>query len=139
MAVSVSGLSRRALLFVALGAVSGFGMALAAWVFVAPVSGSPPFMPFQDKVYHALAFACLTLPGVLALPRRYLWFWLAHMVVLGVGIEWVQTRSDVMRSGDMVDFLADCVGIAVAYGVGRWIRGRFEGAGPGGNEAQTRS
>ena len=134
MAVSVSGMRRRAVLFVALGAVSGFGMALAAWVFVAPVSASPPFMPFQDKMYHALAFACLTLPGVLVLPKRYLWFWIAHMVVLGAGIEWVQTRSNVMRSGDVLDLLADCVGIAAAYGIGRWIRGRLAG-----NEAQTRS
>lgn len=126
MEVEMSRVIRRVLPLVVLGAVSGFGMALAAWVFVAPVSDAPPGFPFQDKVYHALAFACLTLPGVLVLPRRYLWFWLAHMVVLGAGIEWVQSRSNVMRSADVVDFIADCVGIAVAYGVGRWVRGQFE-------------
>ena len=63
---------------------------------------------------------------MLVLPKRYLWFWLAHMVVLGAGIEWAQARSDLGRSGDVVDFIADCVGIAVAYGVGRWVRGQFE-------------
>jgi len=126
--------SRRVVAFVLLGAVSGFGMALAAWVFVAPVLEAPPGFPFQDKVYHAMAFACLTLPGVLVLPKRYLWFWVAHMAVLGAGIEWVQTRGNVNRSGDVVDFLADCVGIAVALGVGRWIRWAIEG-----NGAQTRS
>ncbi len=122
------GLSRQVLLYVALGAVSGLGMALAAWLFIAPVSGWPPFIPFRDKILHALAFACLSLPGVLVLPRRYLWFWLAHMAVLGAGIEWAQTQANVARSGDFVDFLADCVGIAAAYGAGRWVRGRFERA-----------
>jgi hypothetical protein len=38
----------------------------------------------------------------------------------------VQGRSDLGRSADVLDFIADCVGIALAYGVGRRIRGRFE-------------
>lgn len=120
--------SRQGVLFLVLGAVSGFGMAGAALIFIAPVDGPPPAFPFQDKIFHAVAFACLTGPGVIVLPKRYLWFWLAHMVVLGAGIEWAQARSDLGRSGDIVDFIADCVGIAMAYGAGRWIRARFERA-----------
>ena len=119
-------LSRQGAVFQVLGALSGFGMAVAALYFIAPVDGPPPAIPFQDKIFHAVSFACLTGPGVLVLPRRYLWFWLAHMVVLGAGIEWVQGRSDLGRSADVLDFIADCAGIALAYGVGRWIRGRFE-------------
>lgn len=119
-------LSRQGGVFLALGALSGFGMAVAALYFIAPVDGPPPAIPFQDKIFHAVSFACLTGPGVLVLPKRYLWFWLAHMVVLGAGIEWVQGRSDLGRSADVLDFIADCVGVAVAYGAGRWIRGRFE-------------
>ena len=119
-------LSRQGAVFLVLGALSGFGMAVAALYFIAPVDGPPPAIPFQDKIFHAVSFACLTGPGVLVLPRRYLWFWLAHMVVLGAGIEWVQGRSDLGRSADVLDFIADCAGIALAYGVGRWIRGRFE-------------
>ena len=111
-----------------LGVVSGLGMALAAWLFIAPVAGPPPAIPFQDKIFHALAFACLTGPGVLVLPRRYLWFWVAHMVALGGGIELVQARGDEGRSGDVLDFVADAVGIVVALGVGRWLRARFERA-----------
>ncbi|MEZ6028202.1 MAG: hypothetical protein R3C46_00480 [Hyphomonadaceae bacterium] len=120
--------NRQGLVFLALGAISGFGMALAAWLFIAPDVGPPPAIPFQDKIFHAVAFACLTGPGVLVLPGRYLWFWLAHMAVLGGGIEWVQARMGAGRSGDPVDFIADCVGIAAAYGVGRLIRSRFEAA-----------
>ena len=109
-----------------LGVVSGLGMALAAWLFIAPDVGPPPAIPFQDKIFHALAFACLAGPGVLVLPRRYLWFWVAHMVALGGGIELVQARGDEGRSGDVLDFAADVVGILVALGVGRWLRARFE-------------
>lgn len=109
-----------------LGVVSGLGMALAAWLFIAPDVGPPPAIPFQDKIFHAVAFACLTGPGVLVLPRRYLWFWVAHMVALGGGIELVQARGDEGRSGDVLDFAADVVGVLVALGVGRWLRARFE-------------
>ena len=109
-----------------LGVVSGLGMALAAWLFIAPDMGPPPAIPFQDKIFHAVAFACLAGPGVLVLPRRYLWFWVAHMVALGGGIELVQARGDEGRSGDVLDFAADVVGILVALGVGRWLRARFE-------------
>ena len=109
-----------------LGVVSGLVMALAAGLFIAPDVGPPPAIPFQDKIFHALAFACLTGPGVLVLPRRYLWFWVAHMVALGGGIELVQARGDEGRSGDVLDFAADVVGILVALGVGRWLRARFE-------------
>jgi hypothetical protein len=116
------------LLWAGFGIISGLGMAVAAWVLIAPNVGPPPMIPFQDKIFHALAFACLTGPAVLVLPKRYLWFWVAHMVALGGGIELVQARGDEGRSGDVVDFLADLVGIAAALGMGRWLRGRFERA-----------
>jgi hypothetical protein len=83
-------------------------------------------IPFQDKIFHAVAFACLTTPAVLVLPPRYLWFWVAHMMALGGGIEIVQARGDEGRSGDVLDFAADVVGIGVALGMGRWLRARFE-------------
>lgn len=109
-----------------LGVVSGLGMALAAWLFIAPDVGPPPAIPFQDKIFHAVAFACLTGPGVLVLPRRYLWFWVAHMAALGGGIELVQARAGEGRSGDVLDFAADVLGIVVALAIGRWLRSRFE-------------
>ena len=111
-----------------LGVLSGLGMAVAAYLLIAPNVGPPPAIPFQDKFFHVVMFACLTGPGVLVLPRRYLWFWLAHMAALGAGIEIVQAQGDEGRSGDVLDFIADCVGIAAAVGVGRWLRGRFERA-----------
>lgn len=119
-------MQRDTVIRVVLGVISGFGMALAAFLLIAPDVGPPPLLPFQDKLFHAVAFACLTGPAVLVLPRQYLWFWVAHMVALGGGIEVAQAMGGEGRSGDVVDFVADCVGIFAALGVGRWIRGRFE-------------
>lgn len=108
-----------------LGVVSGLGMALAAWLLIAPDVGPPPAIPFQDKIFHAIAFACLTGPAVLVLPKQYLWFWLAHMVALGGGIELVQARMGEGRTGDLLDFTANVAGILLALAVGRWLRRRF--------------
>ena len=109
-----------------LGAISGFGMALAAWLLLAPNVGPPPLFPFQDKVFHITAFGCLAGPAILAIPKRYSWFWLAHMAALGAGIEWVQAKMGEGRTADPLDFLADCIGISLAYLIGRLIRRRFE-------------
>jgi hypothetical protein len=100
-------------------------MALAAFLLITPDVGPPPAFPFQDKVFHAVAFACLTAPAVLVLPRKYLLFWLAHMIALGGGIEVVQSLGDNGRTGSVWDFLADLAGIAVALGIGRAIRSRL--------------
>ena len=93
-------------------------MALAAWLLIAPDVGPPLAFPFQDKVFHVIAFGCLTGPAVLALPRRYMWFWAAHMLALAAGIEIVQTLGGEGRSGSVWDFLADVVGVALALGLG---------------------
>lgn len=110
----------------ALGVCSGLGMALAAWLLMAPDVGPPPTFPYQDKVFHLVAFGCLTGPAALALPRRYLGFWLAHMVALAAGIEVVQELAGDGRTGSVADFLADIVGIAAAFALARAIRSRLE-------------
>lgn len=120
-------MQRQSVFGIVLGLISGLGMALAAFLLIAPEVGPPPLLPFQDKLFHMVAFACLTGPAVLVLPRQYLWFWAAHMMALGAGIEVAQAMRDEGRSGDLLDFVADCAGIAAALGVGRWLRGRFEG------------
>lgn len=108
-----------------LGACSGGAMAYAAFILIAPDVGPPPLFPFQDKVFHAVAFGALTGPAVLVLPGRLLWFWVAHMVMLGGGIEVVQALGGDGRTASVWDFLADLVGIAAAVWLGRWIRGWF--------------
>lgn len=113
-----------AALWIALGIISGFGMAVAAWLLIAPEPGPPPAIPFQDKIFHIVAFGCLTGPAALVLPQRYLWFWAAHMAALGAGVEFVQGRMGEGRTADPIDFLADAIGIILAVLIARFIRGR---------------
>jgi hypothetical protein len=122
---------RDLVIHVVLGACSGGAMALAAFLLIAPDVGPPPIFPFQDKALHAICFAALTGPAVLALPQQYLGFWLAHMVMLGAGIEVVQALGETGRAGSVWDFLADLMGIALATGLGRLIRMRIEMPNPG--------
>ena len=111
-----------ALLWCILGLASGLGMAVAAGLLIDPTPGPPPAIPFQDKIFHVLVFGCLTGPASLVLPSRSHWFWLAHMAALGGGIELVQGRMGQGRSADLLDFLADLVGIGLAVLIGRYIR-----------------
>ena len=113
-----------------LGIGSGLAMALASYLLIAPNVGPPPVIPFQDKLFHAIIFAALTGPGALVLPRKYLWFWAAHMIALGAGIEIVQSFGDGGRTGSIWDFLVDLAGIAAALGIGRAIRARAERPNP---------
>ena len=113
-----------------LGIGSGLAMAVASYLLIAPNVGPPPVIPFQDKLFHAIIFAALTGPGALVLPRKYFWFWAAHMIALGAGIEIVQPFGDSGRTGSIWDFLADLAGIAAALGIGRAIRARAERPNP---------
>jgi hypothetical protein len=119
---------RELVIHLVLGVCSGLAMAYAAYSFIVPLKGVPLLFPFQDKVFHFLAFAGLTGPAVLVLPPRYMWFWIAHMVMLGAGIEIVQQLwlGPYGRSGSLTDLVADYSGIAVAFAVARAIRSRFE-------------
>ncbi len=47
------------------------------------------------------------------------------MIALGGGIELVQARMGEGRTGDLLDFAADVVGVLLAMAIGRWIRRRF--------------
>ncbi|HEX5007994.1 MAG TPA: hypothetical protein VFV70_12825 [Hyphomonadaceae bacterium] len=125
----MDGKSRETVIFAGLGIGSGLAMALAAYLLIAPQVGPPPVIPFQDKLFHAIVFAALTGPAVLVLPRKYLWFWVAHMLALGAGIEIVQPMADTGRTGSLWDFLADLAGIALALGFCRAIRSRVENPG----------
>ncbi len=117
-------MKRDSIVRIGLGVVSGLGVAAAAFLLLGPDLALPPTIPFQDKVLHVLAFACLVVPGVIVMPRPYVWFWVTHFVALGAGIEVAQAMGDQGRVGDVFDFLGDCVGIGVAIAVGQWIRPR---------------
>lgn len=99
---------------VALGVASGVGFALLAYLLMGRDVGPTQMFPYQDKVLHFLAFAGVTAPAVLALPRRYWMFWLSHMVLVAVGTEYFQGLVYAERTASVWDALADIAGIATA-------------------------
>lgn len=112
---------------VALGVVSGLAFALLAFLLMGQEPGPPPLIPFQDKLFHFIAFAGVTAPGVLVLPRRYWPFWLAHMVLVAVGTEIFQSFVYDPRSTSVWDALADFAGIAASTAVCDFIRRKVVG------------
>lgn len=76
-----------------------------------PVQHLPQAWSFWDKAEHAIAFAALAISALLAYPARMRHV-VTGLVLLGVGIELAQALSG-WRQGDWLDWLADCVGLAL--------------------------
>ncbi|MEZ5663174.1 MAG: VanZ family protein [Burkholderiaceae bacterium] len=74
-----------------------------------------------DKAQHAIGFVWLGLWGLAAFPARP-WRVLAGLLLFGMGIELSQALTS-WREGDMQDWMADAVGLAVASAVAQvWRR-----------------
>ncbi|MGO3741810.1 VanZ family protein [Kerstersia sp.] len=83
--------------------------------------GSLPRVAGGDKLHHALAFAALVFPVVLARPRWALRAFIAAIAYGGL-IELIQPSFG--RSGEWADLLADTIGAAagvVLAWLARWI------------------
>jgi hypothetical protein len=86
-----------------------------------------------DKLQHALAFGTLALLGGLAYsPLRAA----AGVLVFGVAIEIVQEASG-WRHGDVLDALADGVGVAAGLAGAMWLSRRSPR--PAGGDGRSRS
>lgn len=103
------------------------GAALLTTVFlaatIAALTLSPPkpqAMGFlNDKAQHALAFGALALPCAVVFPRALIWI-LPPAAVFGAAIEVLQPFAG--RDADILDFIADLVGMAVGTLVGLSLR-----------------
>lgn len=119
MPLRVTGLARVAFWACLLGVVV---------LSLTPVQQLPPqVLNLWDKAQHAGGFAVLTLLGLWAYPQRAVTL-LAAMLALGVGIEVAQAATG-WRYGDVLDWVADAVGVAAAYTVWRLlqvVRGRSQ-------------
>lgn len=69
-----------------------------------------------DKSNHALAFAALLVSCRLAWPRQHAWLFILALLAYGGLIEILQTQVP-GRDGDLMDLLADSVGLALGLGV----------------------
>lgn len=69
------------------------------------------FFDWWDKAQHSLAFFCLSILGILAYQKSVFRIAIGLFFYGGL-IEILQWMSG-WRSGDLVDWLADCIGIAI--------------------------
>ena len=104
------------LLHQAMPLVFTFGLLLNTVLLLMPSYAVPKAFDFYDKAQHGLVFVSLTMAGLMAYPRH------AKTVCLGLFLygglmEVLQSTLTTTRHGDVVDWFADSVGIALGLGV----------------------
>jgi len=96
------------------------GLALVTLLSLIPATSVPQAVQFWDKAQHSLAFAALSITGMLAFPRR------AGLVFVGLlahgaFIEILQEALTTTRMGEIFDWLADGTGVLAGAVVHRYI------------------
>jgi VanZ family protein len=97
------------------------------YMTLAPTQDVPGAELVWDKAEHSVAWAVLTLSGLLLSTRRR-WAIGVFAFGFGAGIEVLQTVLPLGRDGEVSDLVADSIGILVAYllwGLARrldWLR-----------------
>lgn len=76
-----------------------------------PIRGEP-----SDKVQHITAFAVLTVLAQLAYPDTQRWRLFVGLTALGALIEAVQAIPALHREASLLDWLADCLAVALVMG-----------------------
>ncbi len=87
-----------------------FWTAIAVTLFATLRTITTP-VPGSDKTQHAVSFGTLMLLAALAYPRARLAGLAVTLSGLGAAIEWIQPRFG--RSADIMDWVADTIGIAI--------------------------
>ena len=77
-----------------------------------PVSGLPEVPKNFDKVEHFVAYAALSAGAVQLFVRRLSWgFVCVLLVLMGIGLEYLQAQMALGRMLDRVDALANTLGV----------------------------
>jgi VanZ family protein len=102
---------------------TAFAALLAFTLFKALAPGGGPPAGFVDKLQHAFAFYLLALTATAAAPRSSLVPLACGLAFVGGLIEVLQALPAIGRSCDFDDWLADMVGVGLAFAplvVARW-------------------
>lgn len=89
------------------------------YLSVAPTTAIPS-VTLWDKFEHAGAYFGLALLGLWAFPER-IWRVAIGLFLLGVGVEIAQATMGWGRQGDVLDALANTIGITLGLGLARAI------------------
>ena len=94
------------------------------YLFLMPVEFLPPnVFDWWDKLQHTLAFGVLTLLGLVAYGRNdsSIMRMTIVMVIYGALVEVLQALSG-WRYGEFSDWIADLVGVAIAWGTFTYLQ-----------------
>lgn len=82
--------------------------------------GDLPAQPMaNDKLMHFLGYFVLMAGAVQLYARRVSWIWIALLLVLlGIGLEWLQAWMHVGRTADRADALANTLGVLAGFTTG---------------------
>ncbi len=97
--------------------------AVIAWLSVAP-SVAVPSVNMWDKLEHAGAYLGLALLGAWSF-RVGSWRLAVGLFLLGVGLEIAQATMGWGRQGDVLDALANTLGISVGLGLAHLVGERL--------------
>ena len=104
-------------------AVAFLGTYIAVLVASLLPTSALPKVDLSDKVEHVIAYAVLAVLGGKAFPGRP-WLLAAALAANGVGVEFLQHAMALGRQGDVLDALANTLGIAAGLGL-IWLMRRY--------------
>jgi len=97
--------------------------ATIVWLSLAPTTALPS-VNMWDKLEHAVAYCVLALLGAWSF-RAGSWRLAFGLLALGVGVEIAQSVMGLGRQGDLLDAIANSLGIALGLGLARLVGERF--------------
>jgi VanZ family protein len=102
----------KVLLKQAMPLIFGFGLVLATVLLLMPSYAVPKAFDFYDKAQHGLMFTALALAGLIAYPQRVVAV-CCGLCIYGGLMEVLQSALTTTRHGDVIDWFADSLGVAV--------------------------
>lgn len=92
------------------------GLVVTTVVCLMPSTSVPPAFQFWDKAQHSLGFAMLGVTGAFTFPNRLRGLCIG-LVLYGVATEVMQSTFITTRNGDVMDCLADAIGVFMGVAV----------------------
>jgi VanZ family protein len=89
-------------------------LGISSYLMLMEITPKAPLFPYVDKAEHVITFLFLTIFGIKAYPSKTFWI-LVMLAAYGISIELMQGAFTLTREASVLDWLADVMGIALAY------------------------
>lgn len=88
------------------------GLVITTVLCLIPSTSVPPAFQFWDKMQHAFGFAMLGITGAFTFPKNLKGLCMG-LIFYGAVIEVMQATLTTTRSGDLLDCVADSIGVFI--------------------------